>query len=266
MKNKYIINDVVIYNAEQHRLVPTGVRGKETVLNVPASRCLLLLLQQPGVSIHQQEFFSEVWEKHGQCVNANTFYQNISLIRKAIRNAGIRNSVIKTIPKVGLCFTGTVQVIEEESASAVCSEPKTDDTIQVIDTNSEKTAVKTQSLTFLKKIKGINVIVFSLFLFACIILLTSGQSQSARFFSTHTKIASENQCSIYIDRGELMSNYSQYVNFLSAKEVVCSPHEFIYIANISALSDTLILFCETSEEEKLKCSTRFKLADIKPAS
>ncbi len=143
MKENFIINDTVVYNSEQHRLIPTGIRGKETVLNVPSSRCLLLLLKHPGISIEQQEFFSDVWEKHGQCVTANTFYQNISLIRKAIRNAGIRNSVIKTIPKVGLCFTGTVQIIEKECSSVVCLEPQTDDVIQVIDTNSEKPAVKT---------------------------------------------------------------------------------------------------------------------------
>ncbi|WP_337264091.1 MULTISPECIES: winged helix-turn-helix domain-containing protein [unclassified Serratia (in: enterobacteria)] len=121
MKEKFVINDMVVYHPEQHRLTPLGSRGKETALNVPASRCLLLMLQRPGVNITQEEFFSEVWEKNGQYVTPNTFYQNISLIRKGIRNAGLRNQVIRTLPKVGLCFTGTVQVIGDEDDKPVLS-------------------------------------------------------------------------------------------------------------------------------------------------
>jgi len=114
MKETFIINDMVVYDPEEHRLTPLGSRGKETILNIPASRCLLMMLQRPGVNINQEEFFSEVWEKHEQSITANTFYQNVSLIRKGLRNAGLRRPVIRTIPKIGLCFTGSVQVIDEE--------------------------------------------------------------------------------------------------------------------------------------------------------
>lgn len=133
MKDKFIINDMVVYHPEQHRLTPLGSRGQETALNIPASRCLLLMLQRPGININQEEFFSEVWEKNGQYVTSNTFYQNISLIRKGFRNAGLRSPVIRTVPKVGLCFTGTVQVIDGEE-----EEPRDNSVAQVKVGSDEK--------------------------------------------------------------------------------------------------------------------------------
>ncbi|WP_431223679.1 winged helix-turn-helix domain-containing protein [Serratia sp. L9] len=113
MKKKAIINDAILYIFEEHRLCPLRVRGKESILNVPASRCLQLLLERPGIVISQSEFFNEVWQKNGQYVTANTLYQNISLLRKGMREAGLTKNVIRTIPKVGVVFSGTVEILEE---------------------------------------------------------------------------------------------------------------------------------------------------------
>lgn len=114
MNEKFLINDSVLYSPDEHRLTPLGSRGRETVLNAPVNRCLLLLLKNPGVVVSQEEIFREVWEKQGQYVTMNTLYQNILLLRRAMLNAGVIKKTIKTIPKVGFVFTGNVQVLESE--------------------------------------------------------------------------------------------------------------------------------------------------------
>ncbi|MGL5389761.1 MAG: winged helix-turn-helix domain-containing protein [Serratia sp. (in: enterobacteria)] len=118
-KNNKIINGTILYIPEEHRLSPLCVRGKENVLNVPTSRCLQLLLQRPGVVISQEEFFREVWKKNGQHITANTLYQNISLLRKGIREAGLTKNIIRTVPKVGVVFSGAVEIMDEESNNSV---------------------------------------------------------------------------------------------------------------------------------------------------
>lgn len=116
---KFVINNLVTYIPEQHRLIPTGMKGNEIVLNIPASRCLQLLLLRPGKVISQQEFFKFAWQNQGQYVTTNTFYQNVSLLRKGLASAGIKGDVIKTVPKEGLLFSGDVQILDVETTEFV---------------------------------------------------------------------------------------------------------------------------------------------------
>lgn len=58
----------------------------------------------------RQTFYAEVWENQGLYVTDNTFYQNISLLRKTLRAAGIHDNIIQTVPREGIRFTGTAEV------------------------------------------------------------------------------------------------------------------------------------------------------------
>lgn len=260
MKEKFIINDLVVFHPEQHRLIPMGNRGKETALNVPASRCLLLMLQNPDIKINKTKFFSEVWENNGQYVTANTFHQNISLLRKGIRNAGIRTSVIQTIPKYGVRFTGTVQIIEEENQDIVPAMPHTNEISTVVMTPCPPPTKKTPSGIFLNNLKKIK---FLMFFITCVLLLFTIRSQNSRLIKPHIKIAEINQCSVYVGSGDLTENYSQYINYLTAQDVVCSPGEFIYVVNQLLSDDALFHFCEGDKTGDLKCSVRFKLSTVR---
>ncbi|HGM5491198.1 TPA: transcriptional regulator [Serratia fonticola] len=260
MKEKFIINDLVVFHPEQHRLIPLGNRGKETALNVPASRCLLLMLQRPASKINKTVFFREVWENNGQYVTANTFHQNISLLRKGMRNAGIRTSVIQTIPKYGVRFTGTVQVIEEENQEVVTTQTSSNQlsTPKVIDCKPPPKA--TPSSIFLNKLKKIK---FLMFFVTCVLLLFTIRSQNSQFIETHIKIADINQCSVYVSSHDLTENYGQYINYLTSQDVVCSPGEFIYVVNQLLSDDALFQFCESDRSGDLNCSVRFKLSTVR---
>ncbi|MEB7886659.1 hypothetical protein [Serratia fonticola] len=91
------------------------------------------------------------------------------------------------------------------------------------------------------------------------IMLASNQSQSARFFDSHTKAATINQCSVYIDRDDLETNVAGYKEYLIANNVVCNPDEFVYITRIPANHSTLVLFCDTTAQGDLRCSSRFQI-------
>ena len=121
--NSYIINDEVIFNMDVNELQPVAGKDHEAItLNTPTARCLQLLLESNGNIISRDEFLSAVWKERGVVVSQNTFYQNISLLRKSLLRAGLTQDVVVTVRQRGFVIaTGTVirQVtLQNESNSA----------------------------------------------------------------------------------------------------------------------------------------------------
>jgi DNA-binding winged helix-turn-helix (wHTH) protein len=72
-----------------NELQPLAGKDHEAIsLNAPTARCLQLLLQNCG-KVFRDEFLAAVWETRGVVVSQNTFYQNISLLRKSLLKAGL---------------------------------------------------------------------------------------------------------------------------------------------------------------------------------
>jgi DNA-binding winged helix-turn-helix (wHTH) protein len=111
-----IINQSVHFSPEKNILYPEGRESDALTLNVPVSRCLALLLAHAGQVVPRQIFYSEVWEKQGMYVTDNTFYQNISLLRKMLRAAGLHENVIQTVPREGIRFSGTAEFLNRNAA------------------------------------------------------------------------------------------------------------------------------------------------------
>lgn len=110
MTIKYLINDTVVFYPDEHRLVNKQDTKVDLLLNIPASRCLALLIERKGCVITQKEFFEQVWESQGTYVTQNTFYQNISLLRKGLKAAGLTEDPIKTVLKRGMTLAETITV------------------------------------------------------------------------------------------------------------------------------------------------------------
>ena len=108
--NSYIINDEVIFNMDVNELQPVAGKDHEAItLNTPTARCLQLLLESNGNIISRDEFLSAVWKEHSVVVSQNTFYQNISLLRKSLLRAGLTQDVVVTVRQRGFVIaTGTV--------------------------------------------------------------------------------------------------------------------------------------------------------------
>ncbi|ENF1920984.1 winged helix-turn-helix domain-containing protein, partial [Klebsiella michiganensis] len=99
--NEYIINNEVIFNVNMNELQPVGENGDSVTLNVPTARCLQLLLESNGKIISREEFLDIVWKNRGIVVSQNTFYQNISLLRKSLLKAGLSQDIIVTVRQRG---------------------------------------------------------------------------------------------------------------------------------------------------------------------
>lgn len=124
--NEYIINNEVIFNVNMNELQPVGENGDSVTLNAPTARCLQLLLESNGKIISREEFLDIVWKTRGVVVSQNTFYQNISLLRKSLVKAGLSQDIIVTVRQRGFVLAAGSHI-----ASFFRTEEKQPDNLQI---------------------------------------------------------------------------------------------------------------------------------------
>lgn len=112
-KHIFIINDIVEFDSQRNALTLLISPFDTITLNIPASRCLELLLIKHNKIVPQADFFYAAWEKYNTYVTLGTFYQNISLLRKSLKKIGLDDDIIVTIPRKGLSITEKTKVEEK---------------------------------------------------------------------------------------------------------------------------------------------------------
>ncbi|HGB5535994.1 TPA: transcriptional regulator, partial [Salmonella enterica subsp. diarizonae serovar 61:r:-] len=107
----WIINRYIVFLPDNKKLVSLNNQDVEVVLTAPACRCLLLLLESHPDIVTQRQFYKTVWEDDGIIVPANTLYQNISIVRRGLRNVGQTEApVVNTIPRKGFQIDKDVEI------------------------------------------------------------------------------------------------------------------------------------------------------------
>lgn len=164
--NEYVINDEVIFSVNMNELQPLKDNGEGVILNAPTARCLQLLLESNGKIISREEFLDTVWKTRGVVVSQNTFYQNISLLRKSLLKAGLSQDIIVTVRQRGFVLAAGSHISSLFRADDVESEKPLN--VQVITNTSSPPAErkKINNIIELKDMKegGIhnNKVVFKL--------------------------------------------------------------------------------------------------------
>ncbi|WP_158785091.1 winged helix-turn-helix domain-containing protein [Pantoea sp. BAV 3049] len=124
----FIINEDTIFNPQAHKIfsIKKDFAPQEFNINVPASRCLMLLIENRGKVVTRDEFLKHVWTENGVFVSQNTYYQNISILRRKLRKAGLGDDIIVTIPHRGLTLHPEIDIREQsvnDSAGKAASAP-----------------------------------------------------------------------------------------------------------------------------------------------
>lgn len=108
--NEYIINGEVIFSVNANELRPLVGHGETVSLNAPTARCLQLLLESQGEIVSREEFLDTVWKTRGVVVSQNTFYQNISLLRRSLAKAGLSRNIISTVRQQGFVLVSDLYI------------------------------------------------------------------------------------------------------------------------------------------------------------
>ena len=116
--NLFLINKEIIFDVNSCELRTLKPDGTKVTLNAPTARCLLLLIENGGKVVSRDDFLERVWMARGIVVSQNTFYQNISLLRKSLKKAGLTDEIIVTVRRNGFILApGThLEIVEEEDS------------------------------------------------------------------------------------------------------------------------------------------------------
>ncbi|HCD1254260.1 TPA: winged helix-turn-helix domain-containing protein [Citrobacter amalonaticus] len=297
MKQKYLINEIVYFYPANQLLESASEDKKSVSLNVPASRCLKLLLDKKGEIVTKHDFSQGVWESRGQYTSINALYQNISLIRKALREVGISQDVIHTIPREGFSFLGTAILQEEEESivdNSINSEPVTKEKslpelsvsynmdvinhiYSVQDVYSQKIHKDTGKDSFLKQKMNpsLRTIVFngidstyqhkwraiSVALLLALLLYAPYYytliQDNRNFFSNYRQIGVINNCTIMKSVNDKLRQKEEYLSIFTEKNIHCEPEKKVYIAMDTRATKVFMHICDKNTNNTASCYSTF---------
>lgn len=292
MHNHYIINEVIEFHPAASTLRNLDEPGKVVVLNSPAGRCLLLLIQRIGTIVTQQEFMEIVWEKSGMLVSPNTFYQNISILRKGLKKIGLPEDPVVTIPRIGLTLASGTQIkkltseklvevshehahfMDENSlAHEEASHPPPDaghhtsfaDVLPAVPTpeapgpnTPEAMLVTGRSVRFIPWVAGAAAALI-LGLGAAFSLIPDQESQ---YFADYRFLASASGCHIFVaDKNATRDDKASAVSLSEKFKSSCSGYPWVYVTHYSMLPRISIIRCDKPMTEPNTCISDYFFKD-----
>jgi DNA-binding winged helix-turn-helix (wHTH) protein len=260
MGKAYRIDNRVIYNPELHSLRLCYPSAPQDViqLNVPASRCLELLLKNRYNIMNQKAFFKFVWEDNGVYVSANTLYQNISLLRKAFKNLGL-DDVVKTISKQGLVITETISVEEIE-------EDDIDIPLEPLPLTTQPRRYGSHPVAVSRLLLGSKVLLtalVALIIGFIIISITDRYQHKAHqgYFDHYVKFAEINNCMLF--RANTDKTDDKYLSFIKQNPIECEEKSWIYLTIPKGRPQISLIMCNKSIlESGVKCRSYDRLREL----
>ncbi|KAF6655539.1 winged helix-turn-helix domain-containing protein [Enterobacteriaceae bacterium EKM102V] len=289
MHNHYIINGFIEFHPAASTLRNLNDPEKCVVLNSPAGRCLLLLITRNDTIITQQEFMEIVWEKNGMLVSPNTFYQNISILRKGLKKVGLAEDPVVTIPRVGLTLASGTDIKKRSSETHVdgsqenthsrdedtfaeepydeMSLPSSADTEQGEPLVAQ--AARQESGALLKSFLPA-VLLWTMSLVALILLMvilkTNSASDAPRVhFDEYPFLADINGCRVYIaDKDARSEEKKKTLSLVEKLKSSCSHYPWVYVTHYALLPRTSVIRCNKPMSQKNQCISEYHFRGLNP--
>lgn len=241
MSKAYLIDNSVIFNPKLHYLRRHLVTSPQDIvqLNVPASRCFEVLLTNRYNVISQKVLFESVWKNQGAYVSANTLYQNISLLRKALKSLDL-DGIVKTISKQGIVIADTVNVQEIENDNVDLSVPST--TLTILPANIERiqSAGKLKWLTSNLFLSALVALALGLMTFS--IFENHHHQSHMGYFDHYSQFAEINGCKIF--RPGMDNAEERYLSFVKNYPIPCEAQSKIYLTMPRAKPQVSMVICD----------------------
>lgn len=277
----WIINDKIRFIPEEKKLISLEKPEQYVVLTRPASRCLELLLEASPDMVSQNDIFQKVWRDNGKSTPVNTLYQNISIIRRGLNEAGeTSESYITTVPRKGFRINSTIKVICESAENTQITREETgslylpevsDNNVKRIrqeDNAPEENAVTSVSLASPPQVKRKNSrVLWTLFMTGgaalCIALFflvsQTVQYSEPDFFSDYEIVREVEGCHFHSKNDDISSygNFSKFIKVVKDSGVNCKKYPWIYFLSSRTTPALNAVACKKpfNDEQNTDCTT-----------
>lgn len=222
--------------------------GEESTLFMPASRCLVALIERQGQVINQKELMNAGWESVGMSVSPNAYYQNISNIRRAFKIVSDSDKnfpeLLTTIKRSGLLIDEKISIlVNNEYHNAMSEEIKSPSTF-----NLDKCHVLLNRYTLFKYFTATLALCVIACLFALVYYIYTSQSD---FLDNYTLFKiTQSGCHIYLNNDSRTSISDSGI--FDYKDFQCYGYQNAYLTRYQKQTRTSVLFC-SDNSGKLTC-------------
>ena len=93
-----------------------GLDNTEQVLSPLPYRLLCFFIANNDRLVTREEIFFQVWENHDLVPSGTALATQVSFLRKLFSNYGLGESVLTTVPKQGLLFKASIEILPDTRA------------------------------------------------------------------------------------------------------------------------------------------------------
>lgn len=258
MHKYYIINGVVEFHPAASTLRDLNHPERVVVLNSPAGRCLLLLIERAGSIVTQQECMDIVWQRRGMLVSPNTYYQNISILRKGLKKMGFEKDPIVTIPRIGLTLASDTQIIIKEA------HPRPDEVEETpipVPTDHDVPAASSSSTARAGRYWLSGGLVALLLLFG-VSAIGHSLLRENLFVDGYRYAAAMGECRLYFARDiETPRDREKALAYAAPFEDECGSYPWVYVSGYIMLPRASVIRCDRPMTEPNRCMSDYFIED-----
>lgn len=248
---KFILENKVIYDSGNHSLLIIDQRDTQITLAIPASLCLLAMLQKKNETVSLDDLLAFAWTSRGMNVSSNAIYQNISLLRKSLSKFGLSSDFIKTVPKRGFVvledkFSAFVNNQNQENNEYIKNKSEIITRLDTITTRDTKLKFTLPSSIFL-----LIIVITCPILFYFSFKLTSYKEIkiSSYIYPDFVEIKPIGDCHIFRNKSQVSDSF--FINFISEHRLGCETQKWWYLINYPPATQTFILRCDSDILSKM---------------
>ncbi|MCF6691049.1 winged helix-turn-helix domain-containing protein [Raoultella terrigena] len=264
MHKHYIINEIVEFHPVDGTLRDLSNPDRVVVLNSPAGRCLLLLIERAGTIVTQQECMDIVWQRRGMLVSPNTYYQNISVLRKGLKKIGFQNDPIVTIPRIGLTLSSETTIAIKEVPRQVPedNEYETARSDEASVSQAEPTAQPAIAVYSPRRIHWWTKALFAVLLFTGAGVINHSFSRGNLFIDGYYFASTVGACRVYLANSiQAQDEQAKALTYVGQFKDGCVDYPWVYIGRYARLPRASVIRCDRSMEEPNRCISDYFIED-----
>ncbi|MFP1774148.1 transcriptional regulator [Lonsdalea quercina] len=272
MSRKITINKIVTFEPDKKI-----ISGKKNAIRLSASAtlCLELLIDNLGVLVTHQQLYDFAWRRFGMEPTATSLYQNISNLRRALNSTGLKEEIIRTMPRRGFILSPLTDIHYERKPPVDTDNQTPGDTdINVnieekLSPDEEGTKISAKDDGFLRRY------VLSLFkknfyfCTACFLLtvLVGGgmirqQSADERVLYRPIKLKFR-ECYAYTNADNSMDD-AKLEKIMESSRLNCKKKKFLYVTTYKKSERSSILLCQNAIglNQRANCNSYYYIEHI----